>query len=218
MTVQEKIKEFAPMAEKMPGVVVIHEIDSFSPKFMTSNGLELLGISLEELIEVGEDYQKKFLNQDFMEDYLKALRKMLQEDALEETYTIFHQVQLKEEDDYVWYASSLKVFHVDEKNRPTHIVTTAFPIGGLQHLPQKAERLLAENFFHKKNYKKFSCLSIRAKQILRLVALGKSSGEISALLNISVDTVNSHRMAIKQKLEISTQYEFTKYALSFDLI
>ncbi|NJY62711.1 helix-turn-helix transcriptional regulator [Salinimicrobium sp. CDJ15-81-2] len=58
----------------------------------------------------------------------------------------------------------------------------------------------------------------RAKEVLRLVALGKSSSEIAEELNISTETVNTHRKNIKKKLGISTTYEFTEYARAYDLI
>jgi DNA-binding CsgD family transcriptional regulator len=47
--------------------------------------------------------------------------------------------------------------------------------------------------------------------VLRLVALGKSSCEIADELFISIETVNTHRKLIKQKLGIS-------YAHAFDVI
>ncbi|NJW52522.1 helix-turn-helix transcriptional regulator [Salinimicrobium sp. CDJ15-91] len=88
----------------------------------------------------------------------------------------------------------------------------------MKHIQNKAERLLAENKFFKENLGKFLSLGNRAKEVLRLVALGKSSGEIAHELNISTDTVNTHRKNIKKKLGISSTYEFTEYAHAYDLI
>ncbi len=218
MTIEEKIEQFAPVAEKLPGVVVVHKLDGFAPVYMSSMGLDLLGMTLEELKEVGEDYSKRFLNEDFMDDYLAFLRKTLKEKRDDHTYNFFHQVQLKEGEDYVWYNSTIKVFHKDEQGTPTHSVTIAFPLGDLQHIPQKAERMLDESFFLKRNRQKFHSLSNRGKEILRLVALGKTSAEIAEELHLSSETVNSHRKVVKQKLGITSNYQFTKYARSFDLI
>lgn len=218
MTIEEKIEQFAPVAEKLPGVVVVHKLAGFAPVYMSSMGLDLLGMTLEELKEVGEDYSKRFLNEDFMDDYLAFLRKMMKEKRDDHTYNFFHQVQLKEGEDYVWYNSTIKAFFKDEQGTPTHSVTIAFPLGDLQHIPQKAERMLDESFFLKRNRQKFHSLSRRGKEILRLVALGKTSAEIAEELHLSSETVNSHRKIIKQKLGITSNYQFTKYARSFDLI
>lgn len=215
MTIREKIKAFAPQLEKMPGVTVIHEIEGFKPVFMTSNGLKLLGLNMEELIAIGEDYKHLFFNDDFMPDYLDKLTGMMTEDNAEEAYSFIHQVEIKGK--YEWYLASLKVFHI-KAGRPTHTITTALPVNDFKRTTNKAERLLAEQRFSNENIVKFQSLSGREIQVLQLVALGKSSSEIAEKLNISNNTVNSHRKTLKQKLNISSNYEFSEYALSFDLI
>lgn len=218
MDVNDRIKDFAPIAEKMPGIVVIHRIKGFAPLYMSSNGLKLLGITLEELIRMGENYQKIILNEDFMGDFLDFLSQHIKEKNDGDTYNFFHQVQHRETEAYQWYVSSLRVFHYDSQGNPSHTLTIAFPLGDLKHIPRKAERMLSETLFNKKNHKKFYSLGNRAKEVLRLVALGKSSAEIAEELHITVDTVNTHKRLVKQKLDISSPYEFTKYAQSFDLI
>ena len=218
MTIEEKIGHFVPVAENLPGIVVIHEIENFAPLFMNSNGLNLIGLTLEELKKVGKDYQKRFLNEDFMKDYLIFLRKMIREKNDDESYNFFHQVQLREYEEYEWYVSAIKVFHKDPQGDPTHTMTIAFPLGDFEHIPQKAERMLDESLFLKRNRKKFQSLGSRGREVLRLVAMGKTSAEIAEELNVSPDTVNSHKKVVKQKLGISSTYEFTKYARSFDLI
>lgn len=215
MTIQKKIQAFAPQLEKMPGVTVIHEIEGFKPVFMTSNGLELLGLNMEELIAIGEDYKYLFFNDDFMPEYLEKLTGMMTEDNSEEVYSFLHQVEI--EDKYEWYLASIKLFHI-ENSSPSHTITTAFPVDDFKRATKKAERLLAEQKFSAKNLTKFESLSGREVQVLQRVALGKSSSEIAEELNISNNTVNTHRKTLKQKLDISSNYEFSEYALSFDLI
>ena len=78
--------------------------------------------------------------------------------------------------------------------------------------------MLDESLFFKKNRNKFLSLGNRGKEILRLFAMGKTSAEIAEELNLSTETVNSHKKIIKQKLGISSTYQFNRYARSFDLI
>ncbi len=218
MEINEKIRHFAPIAERMPGIVVIHRITGFAPLYMSSNGLKLLGITLEELIQMEENYHKKILNEDFMSDFLDFLSKNILEKNDEDTYNFFHQVQHREGEAYQWYVSCLKVFHRDSQGHPSHTLTIAFPLGDLKHIPTKAERMLSEALFYKKNQQKFYSLGKRAREVLRLVALGKSSAEIAKELHVTVDTINTHKRLVKQKLDIDSPYQFTKYAQSFDLI
>lgn len=218
MTLEEKIENFARYAEMMPGVVVVHEIHDFSPVYMSPSGLQLLGIDLQELVEVGKDYTSRFMNYDDMQPFLEKLKKLLEQNDPEQTFTFFHQVKLSGREEWSWYLSSIRIFHQDSTGRPTHTVTTAFAIDHIEKATIKAERLLAENRFSRKNVTKYQNLGKRPREVLKLVAVGKTSAEIAEQLNISVDTVNSHRRTVKQKLGISTAYEFTEYALAFDLI
>ena len=217
-SLQKKISSFTPYAEMMPGVVVVHQLQPFTPIYMTSNGLELLGINPEELKEIGVDYHKRFFNNEDMEDFLKKYDQLIKSKDPGETFTFFQQVKIKDRQEWVWHIASARIFFQDQEGTPTHIVTIAIPIDQLKHIPNKAERLLAESEFFRTNLQKYLSLGSRAKEILRLVALGKSSPEISEELHISIETVNTHRKLIKQKLGISSVYEFTRYAYAFDLI
>lgn len=221
LSFEEKLENFITCAEHMPGVVVIHHLKrngEFNTVYMSSRGLEQLGISLNELQSMGSKYHEKFFNNEDMQDFTIKLKKLLQNKDPNETFTFFQQVKLKHRKDWVWHIGSLKIFHQDEHANPTHLVTTVFPVDQMKHIPNKAERLLAENEFFKCNLNKFNRLGDRAKEVLKLVAMGKSSAEISEELCISVETVNTHRKNIKKKLGISTTYDFTEYAHAFDLI
>ncbi len=56
-------------------------------------------------------------------------------------------------------------------------------------------------------------ISKREQEILNYVALGKTSVEISEILNISHRTVQSHRSNVMQKLKIKTAGELIRYAV-----
>lgn len=49
--------------------------------------------------------------------------------------------------------------------------------------------------------------------MLRLIAEGKSSKEIAAILGIAVATVDTYRRQIMEKLGLRTIAELTKYAI-----
>jgi DNA-binding NarL/FixJ family response regulator len=56
-------------------------------------------------------------------------------------------------------------------------------------------------------------LTPRQREVLQLVAEGKSSKEISAALNISVKTVEFHRNSVMDELGVRTIAELTRYAI-----
>jgi DNA-binding NarL/FixJ family response regulator len=56
-------------------------------------------------------------------------------------------------------------------------------------------------------------LSPREREVLQLIAEGKSSKEIAATLGIAVTTVETHRRQLVEKLNLRTIAELTKYAI-----
>jgi len=64
----------------------------------------------------------------------------------------------------------------------------------------------------------YDLLSIREKEILQLLASGKSNREIADLLFISVSTVETHRNNVFQKLHLHNLAELILYAVRKGLI
>lgn len=56
------------------------------------------------------------------------------------------------------------------------------------------------------------------KEVLKLMALGKSTKEIAAVRVSSIHTIITHRKNIFRKIEVNNVYEATKYALRAGLI
>jgi len=60
-------------------------------------------------------------------------------------------------------------------------------------------------------------LSKRERQVLKLLAEGKTPAEIAQALYISVPTVRTHRARILNKLSLKTQTDLVKYAIAHGL-
>lgn len=56
-------------------------------------------------------------------------------------------------------------------------------------------------------------LTPREAEILRLIALGHTNGEVAEQLFLSVRTVESHRASLQQKLDCHSRAELVRYAL-----
>jgi two-component system response regulator NreC len=57
-------------------------------------------------------------------------------------------------------------------------------------------------------------LTAREREVLQLVAEGKSTKDIASLLNLSVKTIETHRQNIMEKLHLFSIAELTKYAIA----
>ena len=69
-----------------------------------------------------------------------------------------------------------------------------------------------------KKEKRGSSLTVTECEILKLMALGKTTKEIAAERFLSVYTVMTHRKNIFRKLEVNNVYEATKYALRAGIV
>jgi DNA-binding NarL/FixJ family response regulator len=80
----------------------------------------------------------------------------------------------------------------------------------LQDYMRKLQRSGAED--------SYDLLSPREREVLQLVAEGKSNKEVASLLNISVYTVETHRAKIMQKLNLKGVPELILYAVRKGII
>jgi len=94
--------------------------------------------------------------------------------------------------------------------------------GGKSFFSPAVSRLLLEDYVRKLKRAgvedSFDLLSAREREVLQLVAEGKSSKEIATLLNLSVYTVETHRSNILQKLNLHGIPDLILYAVRKGLI
>lgn len=91
---------------------------------------------------------------------------------------------------------------------------------GETYLPRKISTLLVKEFLQcipEEMNLVYQNLTAREREILQLVADGKSIKEIAYLLGNSYKTVENQRQAIMQKLQLFTIAELTKYAVRHGL-
>ncbi len=61
-------------------------------------------------------------------------------------------------------------------------------------------------------------LTPRQREVLQLVAEGKSNKETAAILNVSVKTIDFHKAAIMQELGLRSTAELTRYAIEHGIV
>lgn len=219
-SINKSIEEMASMADKIPGVIIIHDLRDLKVVYMSPRGLKNLGITLEELLSLSpQEYANRYFNVKDSNDYIPKLKDFLERNETDEICTFFQQVRYKRHSDWEWYMSSVMVLLRDpESGNPLLATTIALPIDSMHHMTAKAERLLEENNFLQRNFHKFSKLGKREQEVLKNLALGKSAQETADSMFISLTTVETHRRNIKKKLNTKSHFELCQYARSFDLI
>lgn len=87
--------------------------------------------------------------------------------------------------------------------------------GGIYLSEQMSEKIInkAVSGTAKNSENLLSVLTNREIEVLRFIGSGKSVREISQALNLSVNTINTYRERIKNKLNLKNNFELQKYAI-----
>lgn len=89
------------------------------------------------------------------------------------------------------------------------------------YLSQKIAHIVMKDYAANSNNNSDSLLSAltqREKELLQLIAEGRTSNEIADRLCISVKTISCHRSSLKEKLNINSIAELTKIAIREGLV
>ncbi len=216
--IKYKIAQISAMSADISGTLIIHDIRKLAIVYMSPEGCDDLGLNLEEIKRLSiEEYHQRFFNPEDASYYVPKIMDLLERNT-DETFTFFQQVRTIHSLDWRWYMSSVKILLRDEKNKPLLTLTISFPVNNIPQVTAKAKRLLDENDFLRKHSLEYSKLGKRESEILKLIAMGKSSVEIGEELCISSATADTHRKNIKLKLKTNSFYELCLYARAFDLI
>jgi DNA-binding NarL/FixJ family response regulator len=88
---------------------------------------------------------------------------------------------------------------------------------GQVYLSPGVSRAIVEAFRHRTERPK-DHLTLRERQVLQLIAEGKSTKDVASQLDISVKTADSHRTRLMQKLDIHETASLVRYAVRHGIV
>lgn len=95
-------------------------------------------------------------------------------------------------------------------------------VQGRSFLTRKVSRILQEDYVREMERRgvedSYDLLTDREREILQLVAEGRTNKEVASILNISLTTVETHRTHILQKLNLHSVPELILYAVRKGII
>jgi two-component system, NarL family, response regulator NreC len=114
--------------------------------------------------------------------------------------------------------------YVPKRAAPNDLISAIHAVqrGGVFLFPSLA-RLLVSDYLQRSEHgssasRGFEALTDREREVLTLIAQGRSNGEIAEQLVISIKTVNRHRENIMAKLNLHSRVELVRYAIEKGLI
>lgn len=175
------------------------------------------------IVEIGNlvDYMKRTTNNVIVIDYtsvdISAERLLILQERYHNNHFVLFSDNLSEEFIRRMVYSDGK-FSVAMKDSSLYEIETALlkACEGKQYICRRILSLLKQNSDRVNNI--VSPLTSTEREILRLIALGKTTKDIASERHLSVYTVMTHRKNIFRKIEVNNIYEATKYALRAGII
>ena len=123
------------------------------------------------------------------------------------------------EDQYVIDAlqAGIKGYVLKTQAAPDLIVAIMEVFKGGTYLSPGVSGALVEAYLGKTNFSRVA-LTSRQRQVLQLVAEGKTTKEVASLLGVSVKTAESHRASLMEKLSVHETAGLVRYAIRIGLI
>lgn len=90
--------------------------------------------------------------------------------------------------------------------------------GGSYITPRMTEGIVGSSINHFKNLKNGNHLTLRQREVLQLLAEGRSMKEAAFILNVSPRTVAFHKYTMMEHLHIKSTAELVQYAMSSRLV
>ncbi|GGB05112.1 MULTISPECIES: response regulator transcription factor [Mucilaginibacter] len=217
-TFTQKLSDIQSIADDLPSALIIHEVETLQIVYMNSVGLDILGTTLGELQAMGpETYHLKYFNTEDSDEYVPKILHLIKSKTQEQV-SYFQQVRVPDNPEWQLFVSNTKVFARNEAGDATYMLTIASRLDPVHHITTKVNRLMNEIAFLRHNNLLFLTLTRREKEILKYIAMGMSSAEISAKLFIAPATAETHRKNIKNKLHLKNNYDAVMFAQAYNLV
>ena len=109
--------------------------------------------------------------------------------------------------------------YLTKESAPDELVSAVRAVAtGKRYVSQSLAELIADELMGEKEPQSHQALSDREFQVLRLIASGRSTGQIADQLNLSAKTISTYRARVLDKLNLDTTADIIRYALEHDLV
>lgn len=212
----------ADLGDVVPAALMLQDLDGFRPircSYMNKWGCEKLGTCPEEINELGETYYKRYFIREEIQSYFQSIELYLSVGDFDQQHNFFQRVKLYGEEDYKWFYTVCKLLKVrNDSATDNKLVLISSPVTGMDALVTRVNKALDQGSYIRDNYRKFAALTTREKEIITLLANGKSTKDIADQLFISPHTVSTHRKNLINKIECRSFAELLRFAIVFDLV
>lgn len=210
------------IAGLVPVSLMIQDIVEDMPygcSYMNRWGCAYLGVTPEEIISLGTEFYDLFFDKVELDSHIVHIHQYIQKGDDNKQYNFFQRVRSARSDSFAWFYTVCKLIYLESEGQSIKkLIVLSSPVDGIDTLISRVNKTLDQDLFIRHNFKIYASLTSREKDILSLLATGKSSKEIADQLFISPFTVSTHRKNLIRKINCHSFAELLRFALAFDLL
>lgn len=215
--INEELRFLRLIIDRSPAVVYINQVetigDTSTMKNVWGNKLyhNIVKYTREEINMLGYEYFVKVMHPDELFvpvdsiDFLKNI-------SDDFTYGGVGRIKPKGAEYYLWHSFSTRVFKRKKDGTPWQFIGVSFLLNENVQTDRLFLDIIKDNL-KIRNQTLLKCISKREKEIIKLIANGNNTEEISKILNLSEHTINTHRKNILKKLELHNSTALVNFAV-----
>jgi len=214
MNPNEELVFLRNVLDNIPALVYINELErpgdpsSIKNVYLNRFGHNFIGYTREEIDEMGNLFFSKIIHPDDMEIIPTTV-----EASYHQSYLVSMQrLRFKNKLEYKWFYDHGCTIKTFENGSPKQALVIAVEVTDTMHTHNQLNAALKE-ISQLKYALKLSTLTAREKEILHLIAKGKTDKEISMELFISLQTAKKHRNNLILKTAVNNTAELVALAV-----
>jgi DNA-binding CsgD family transcriptional regulator len=214
MTATEELESLRNILDNIPALVYINELErpddptSLKNIYLNRFGHDMIGYTRKEINEMGSQFFSKIIHPDDMEIIPTTVVASYYQSYL----VSMHRLRSKNKLEYKWFYDHGCTIKTFEDGSPKQALVIAVEVTDTMHTHNQLNSALKE-ISQLKYALKLSRLTTREKEVLHLIAKGKTDKEISTQLFISIQTAKKHRNNLILKTEVVNTAELVALAV-----
>ncbi|MEI6753295.1 MAG: LuxR C-terminal-related transcriptional regulator [Paludibacter sp.] len=216
MNLNEELKFFKNILDNVPALVYINELErpndpgSLKNVYMNQYGLELIGYSRVEIDWMGYRFYEEVIHPDDMEIIPQTYEASNSNTA--KSFVFMQRLKFKGELKYRWFYDHGTILSTYKDGSPHQALMVSLEVSDTMVTHNQLNTALKE-ISRLKYALKLSTLTTREKEVLHLIAKGKTDKEISTGLFISIQTAKKHRSNLILKTAVNNTAELVALAV-----
>ncbi|HKG07957.1 MAG TPA: helix-turn-helix transcriptional regulator [Pedobacter sp.] len=215
--IERNVLSIEDVGDYIPGGVMVQDLKIMTNTYMNHYGCDYLRQNKESLLAMGPLFFEKFFPPEEMRIIKPEMRKFVMENDADEVHSFFQRIRPDDSTSYEWFHTTSRLYPGSGVDGSLKIFHVAVKADMLSYIGKKLNDLVDIDLYVTKNYHLFATLSVREKQVIRMIAEGDTSTRIAEQLFLSIHTVNNHRKNILHKLEVTSISQLIRFATAFGI-